>query len=287
VACVAQMLGEACTVGDARACAFVGRMWIDGRGVARDVERGLEMLVRACDGGVALACVVGVRWLSEPLHARDLPDASDLGARFEVQHGCLTGEPQACFQLGVGLYFGHQGFPRDRARAALAYERGCDFGAAIACNNLGDALAHGDGVARDVVRSASMYDKACRLGEPMGCANFGYMIEHGEGVIRDRARARQLDRDACVSGEVYGCFHAEMLAAQDAGAPRDSQGAFNHWRRACARADARACAFVGIIYEDGPDGLARDADKSLEAMRRACGLGDERACEWVKLHPES
>jgi uncharacterized protein len=286
VACVARMLGEACTLGEPRACAFVGRMWIDGRGVARDVEHGIDMLMRACDGGVMLACVVGVRWLSEPLHSQDLPDATDLGTRFEVEHGCLTGESQACFQAGVCFYFGRHGFPRDRVRAALAYQRGCDFGAAIACNNLGDALAYGEGVARDVIRSARMFDKACRLGEAMGCANSAYMLEHGEGVVRDRGRARDLYRESCVSGEVYGCLHAEMLAAQDAGAPHDPERALSYWRRACGLADARACAFVGVIYEDGPDGLARDGDKSLQAMNRACGLGDGRACEWMKQHPD-
>ena len=76
-----------------------------------------------------------------------------------------------------------------------------------------------------------------------------------------------------------------MLSAQDAGAPRDSQQALVYWGRACTRGVAKACAYVGIIYEDGPDGLTRYGDKSLEAMKRACGLGDDRACEWVKEHP--
>jgi TPR repeat protein len=280
------MLDEACSLGDAHACAFVGRMWIDGRGVPRDVARGMAALTNACDGGVALACIVAVRWLNQPLNARDLPDASELRTRFGVEHACLTGEPGSCFQVGLLLYFGREGYPRDRARAALAYERGCDLGAARACNNLGDALAYGEGVERDVIRSAALFDKACRLGEAMGCANSGFMFERGEGVTRDRARARDLYREACVSGDVYGCLHAEMLAAQDAGAPRDPQRALSYWRRACERANAQACAFLGVMYEDGPDGLLRDADKSLEAMNRACNLGHPRACEWVKAHPD-
>lgn len=110
------------------------------------------------------------------------------------------------------------------------------------------------------------------------------MFERGEGVARDRGRARDLFRAACASGEVYGCLHAEMLAAEDAGAPRDPERALAHWRRACVASDPRACAFVGLIYEDGPDDLARDTDKSLEAMNRGCRLGSAYACEWVKEH---
>jgi TPR repeat protein len=278
------MLDEACSGGDARACAFAGRMWLDGRGVARDVGRGIDALVRACDGGVALACIVGVRRLSQPLYARELPDASQLRARLGAEHACLSGESGSCAEVGLLFYFGRNGFPRDRALAAQSYQRGCDLGAGLACNNLGDALAYADGVERDVVRSAAMFDRACRLGEAMGCANLGYMFEHGEGVTRDRERARELYRDACARGDVYGCLHAEMFVRQDAGAPRDPQQALDYWRRACALADARACAFVGVIYEDGPDGKARDVEKSLEAMNRACRMSDERACEWMKAH---
>jgi TPR repeat protein len=278
------MLEEACSLGDARACSFVGRMWLDGRGVARDVGKGIAALVRACDEGVALACMVGVRWLSQPLYAREFPDASQLNARLGVEHACLSGEASSCSEVGLRFYFGRNGFPRDRARAARAYERGCDLGGGLACNNLGDALAYADGVDRDLVRSAAMFERACRLGEAMGCANLGYMFEHGEGVSRDRPRARELYRDACASGDVYGCIHAEMLARQDAGAPRDPPRALAYWQRACAIADARACAYVGVMYEDGVDGLSRDAEKSNDAMNRACSLGDPRACEWMKSH---
>jgi TPR repeat protein len=279
------MLGEACMLGDARACSFAGRMWLDARGVPRDAERGMGMLERACDGGVPLACIVAVRWLNEPLHARDFPEAADLKARLASEHACLRGDAEECYGVGLLFYFGRSGFPRDKARAAAAYQRGCDLGDPHACNNLGDALAYGDGIERDVVRSATMFDKACRLGEPLGCANSGYMFEHGEGVVRDVVRARGLYRAACVSGDVYGCLHAEMLAAQEATASSDAQRAFAQWRRACSAGDARACAFVGVVYEDGPDGLARDTEKSLEAMDRACSLRNERACEWMKAHP--
>jgi uncharacterized protein len=284
VSCVARMLAEACQLGDARGCAFAGRMWVDGRAVERDVVRGIAMLVRACDGGVALSCVVGVRWLGEPAHARDMPDAVDLRARLEAEHACLTGEAGTCYQVGLLFYFGRSAFPQDRAQAVQAYGRGCDLGDSRACNNLGDALAHGDGVERDAVRSVAMFDRACRLGEALGCSNSGQMFERGEGVVRDRVRARTLYRAACASGDIYGCLHAEMLATQDAGAPRDPARAFAFFRRACERRDARACAFVGVIYDDGPEGGSRDTDKSLEAMNRACMLGEGRACEWIKEH---
>jgi TPR repeat protein len=285
VACVARMLSEACSLGDPRGCAFAGRLWLDGRGVARDAERGMDMLVRACDGGVGLACLVGARWLGDSANVRDI-GAPELRARLELEHACIVGQSDSCYQVGLLFYFGKDAFPRDRAKANEAYARGCDLGDARACNNLGDGLAYGDGAPRDTQRAAATFAKACRLGEALGCANWGYMAERGEGMERDLARARALYRDACATGDIYGCLHADMLAAEDAGAPRDPDRALAHWRRACERdRNARACSFVGLMYEDGPDGFARDETKSLQAMNRACELGDRRACEWVKSRP--
>jgi len=285
LACVARTLADACSLGDAAACGFAGRLWLDGRGVPPDAERGMGMLARACDGGVALSCMVAVRWLADAEHARRVHDGPELRARLDVEHGCLIDNAEDCFRVGYALYTGHDGFPRDQRRAVEAYGRGCDLGHAYACNNLGDALAYGDGVARDVERAAATFGKACHLGEPLGCANYAFMLEHGEGVARDVARARALYRDACTSGDVYGCLHSEMMDAQDAGAPREVPRALAQWERACAAKDARACAFVGVVYEDGPDGYARDEAKSLRAMGRACQLGNKRACDWMKVHP--
>ncbi len=285
IACVARTLGDACAAGDAHACGFAGRLWLDGRGVDADVERGMAMLVRACDGGFALACAAAERWLDNPAHARAVKEPLELRGRLETERACIAGDPgEPCYEAGRCFYFGRGAFPRDLVRAVEAYERGCNLGDSRACNNLGDALAYGEGVERDLVRSAATFERACRLGEELGCANLGHMAERGDGVVRDRRRAADLYRTACAGGEIYGCLHAEMLAAEDAGAPRDPERALVYWRRACAASDARACAFVGVIYEDGPDDLSRDTEKSLEAMNRGCRMGNGYACEWVKEH---
>ena len=246
------------------------------------------MLVKACDGGVTMACAVTASWLGEATHAAELGGGvQDLLARVEGQRTCFLGQAEACFQMGVLFYYGRDAFPRDRVKSSKAFARGCDLGDSRACNNLGDALAYGDGVGRDVESAAANFLKACRLGEALGCANLGYMTEHGEGVTRDRARAQALYREACDAGDVYGCLHVDLVVAENAGAPRDPQRALAHWGRACDPGrSARACAFVGLLYEDGPDGVSRDEAKSLRAMTRACELGDSRACDWVKAHPD-
>ncbi len=284
VACVGRMLTEACTLGDAAACGNAGRMWLDGRGVGPDVERGMAMVARACEGGVPLACVAGMRWLSEDRHEQTFPDGSSLRRRLDDEHSCLTGSAQHCMQMGLDLYAGRPPYTRDYARAAIEYQRGCDLGSGLACSNLGDAYEYGTGVPRDLSHAASLYERACHTGMALGCSNLGHLLEHGEGLARDVARARLLYRDACAAGDVYGCLHVSLLAAEEAGAPRDPRGSVAHWQRACDARDGRACAFVGLLFEDGPDGFARDEARSLKAMSRACDLGYRDGCAWLRYH---
>jgi TPR repeat protein len=296
IGCVARMLSEACSQGDARACGFAGRLWLEGRGVARDVQTGLTLLTRACDDGLVIGCSAGAQWLAKEgdetgkqASAQSVPadQKAALRVRFELEQSCLLGQSDACYQVGEFFGAGLDGFPRDLARAAQEYSRGCNFEDARACNSVGCALEYGDGIARDPARAKASFERACHLGESTGCANVGYMAEHGEGTARDVPLARGLYRDACRAGEFYGCVHAELLDAEDAGAPRDFAGALAHWRRACDGARSRrACEFVSILYLDGSDGALRDAGKSLEAMSRACSLGDLRACVWVKAYRE-
>ena len=306
--CVARMFSEACTGGDIRACGFAGRLWLDGAGAAQDAEtaqRGLAMLTRACDGGLAVSCGVAARWLARKAadSAQDTadgtpdgsPDGTNNGAddgqvlkaRLELEQSCLSGQPDACFQVGQAFEGGNEGFPRDAALAATEYARACDLEDARACNSIGCALEYGDGVPRDSARANEAFERSCHLGESTGCANVGYMAEHGEGTSKDVPRARALYIDACRAGEFYGCVHADMLAAVQNGAPGDFAHALAHWERLCHVArSARACEFVSILYLDGVDGGQRDPAKSLSAMARACSLGEPRACLWVKSYSE-
>jgi TPR repeat protein len=279
--CIARTLAVACEQGESRACAFAGRLFLDGTGLQKDVDHGLALLTRACDDGVALACLVGARFLGE---AHGGSDGSDAQHRFEMQHACLSGQGEACLQVGLLFRLGESGFPADLAKAVVAYTLGCNAGESRSCNNFGDALAYGEGVARDLEKAVVAFDKACHLGEALGCANLAFRFERGLGVPHDLTKARSLYRDACNVGSPYACLHLDLLAAQGNQPPRDTAAAAARWLRACKGGDAHACAFVGLIYDDGPDGLTRDEAKSQAAMSRACELGEPRACDWVRMH---
>jgi TPR repeat protein len=283
LACLTKVFAEACDSGDAQACGFAGRLMLSGRDTEKEPDKGLALLERACDGGFAVACSAGSAWLVDANHASEIPTASEMRARFDLKQACLSGEANPCYELGLSYYFGRDSYPSDRALAVKIYERACDLGESRACNNLGDALFYGEGTPRSVEHAAVLFGRACHLGEALGCANLGYAFEYGDGVTRDEVRANELYRDACVTGEAYGCLHAAMLAAVKRGAPRDPSRALAYWTSRCdTDKNSQSCAFVGVLYEDGPDGRARDETKSHLAMTRACELGERLACEWLK-----
>jgi uncharacterized protein len=284
VACVERTLRDACDRGDPRACGFAGRMLLDGRAVPRDRKAGIALLAQACDDGERMPCLVAVRWLAESDHLTQLGNgtqAAELRVRLDQEYGCLSGNVDECFQVGASYSRGANGYPRSAERSVASYRRACDLGHAVACNNLADAMEYGSGTDHDLVRAAATYERSCRLGLPLGCGNLGYLLENGLGVARNVPRARVLYGSACASGENYACLHVDMMAVQP---PGDPFRAVEHWERLCAARDARACTFVGVIYEDGPDGYARDETKSHAAMERGCTLGNARACEWVQEH---
>jgi TPR repeat protein len=244
------------------------------------------MLAQACDDGDVAACAVAIRWLGDPSH-KTAEDDGDMRSRLENESSCWLGQPDPCFQVGRLFKMGGEGVSADLGRALAAFARGCDLGERISCNELGDALEYGDGVARDLERAATLFDRSCRLGAPIGCANLGYLAEHGAGVARDPARARALYLASCAAGETYGCRHAEMMSAQDAGISRDPSAALAYWQRGCdVRRDGRACAFLSLLYYDGPDGLARDLAKSARTLATSCRLGYRAACSWMREVPD-
>jgi TPR repeat protein len=252
-------------------------MALEGHGVARDTVRGMKMLSAACDEDVVQACVAAIAWLAVSANARAIDSSSALRDRLAQEASCLAGQGEDCFRAGLGFEEGLRAFPVNPGLAVRAYERGCAQGNKHSCASLGEVLAGGEGTARDATRAAAVLERACSLGEPRGCASWGYMFEHADGVAKDLRRARSLYQGACTSGDPYGCLHSEMMAITR---PGDAAHALAGWERACEGGDGRACAFMGILYQDGGEGVARDKGKATEAMGRGCELGNRRACDW-------
>src|SRR4051812_12546213 len=69
----------------------------------------------------------------------------------------------------------------DPTQTAALYQKACDGGQMLGCNNLGVFYEHGTGVGQDAAKAAALYQKACDGGEMRGCNNLGFLHEQGTG----------------------------------------------------------------------------------------------------------
>ncbi len=77
--------------------------------------------------------------------------------------GCEANNASDCNMLGLRYRSGGSGLPPDSKKAADAFQKACDLGAAIGCRNLAPLYAKGDGVQKDPVRAAQLREREKQL----------------------------------------------------------------------------------------------------------------------------
>jgi TPR repeat protein len=265
---------------------YEGRIVLDGVSVVADEARGRMLLERACDDEVVLACDTLARLEHD---APPVASERQVGTgRFDAEAACWRGAVEQCFVVALAFGAGRDGYPHDDRRSVAAYTRACDRGHSTSCNNLANNYYYGDGAPVDWARAARLYVEACDDGLAIGCANIGFLAEYGDGIPLDMKRAEHEYRDACTLLSSYGCVHLDMLAAYRGGVPHAPDKAVARWKSECEAptvtvVSMRACAFYGVMFEDGK-GVPRDSARATGLMRRACDAKYKPACDWVAEH---
>jgi len=162
----AEVYQRACDGGIKPACRNLGLMLRDGRGVPADLPRAELLLDKACKGSVPLACT-SAGDLDAMLAAKGAPNRSKQ-AIAHYKHGCETGDPTACRQLGV-VYLEGKGMPKSPTTAEVWLQRACLADEAVGCRLLGAMLVQGAGVPRDVERGKQLLARACDAKDADAC----------------------------------------------------------------------------------------------------------------------
>jgi TPR repeat protein len=173
---------------------------------------------------------------------------------------CIDGH--TCFELGERL---GETAP---ARAAIAYERACDFKVPGGCINAAIALESKS----DLAKAATLNARACELGAHRGCANLGVALLLGEGVPIDLVRARRLLVEACQHEDPIGCRNAAVIYRDGLGVDKDLTQTRELVTRACEFGDheeAGACEDAGAMFLAGP---AKNVKRAASYFERACTL---------------
>lgn len=134
----------------------VGRLYVEGRGTALDLD---------------LALV----WYGKAALLGDVAAITNLGAIYEN---------------------GPEGFRVDKATAYLWYKIAADRGYGVAQSELGYAYATGQGIGEDLEQARLWWEKAAAQDEPSAYFNLGYIYEAGLGVETDIPRAARYYYDS-------------------------------------------------------------------------------------------
>ena len=152
---------------------------------------------------------------------------------------CSCDDGDCAARLGV-LYSD----ARRDGEALRLFERSCDRGSALGCNNLGTFVLAGRAVAADASRAARLFERACRLRDPSACYNLGVVYQDGNGVARDPVLAAELLQQACALGMAHACTSLGIVFARGSIGPADELRARAMFDRACDRGDGEGCAML-------------------------------------------
>jgi TPR repeat protein len=258
---------RACRAGDQRACYWKGSLELSSGNTAQ----GVELMVRACDAGVGMACNEVGFFHSEAKHGfkRDGARAVALWKR-----ACEQGSKDGCDSWGTGLRDGVGG-PIDLEGAVAAYERACKLDDAAGCTNLGAALLRGAGTKANPARAEALWRKVCAQEEIYrSCRLLGAELVRGE-LIKPREEEEGLAvlRRACNLGRGDDCLEA-ALAMRDYGSKAES---LRYLRTSCAWESTRGCRELGKVLSRDP---AEDAqEESRAVLQKACERKDDESCK--------
>ena len=90
---------------------------------------------------------------------------------------------------------------KDEIKALDFYEKACDLGNGLGCNNAGVLYVS----KQQYAKARKLYEKGCGLDNGTACLNLGGRYYNGQGARQDFAKAKELAGKACDLGVQEGC----------------------------------------------------------------------------------
>jgi uncharacterized protein len=148
-----------CSLGLAFSCSSAARAYAEGKGVSKDVQKGLDYFAKACQGGSSEVCGdFADELVKGEAFPKDLRRASEIATK-------LCESPDAKAQARAFSY--------------------CDKAAEIYLE-----LGRPD-------KALPFAKKACESSKPMGCFTLAQMQESGKGTPKNAAAANAIYQEGC------------------------------------------------------------------------------------------
>lgn len=211
--------------------------------------------------------------------------AADEWTLADARTAAANGNPKAEYFLALSYAHG-QGVAVDNIRAAQYMRKSADNGYAPAEAALGSFYAHGTGVQQDLAEAMRWYRKAAAQGNALAEYCLGYACAYGQGEPKDIEQALKWWQQSAAQGEVYaenalGHFYLHGEGPGDTNHINNTASA--QWLLKAARQDyVPAMQDLAGLYESG-SGVKKDFRQALQWYFRAAELGDASAQDKLGL----
>ena len=211
----------------------LGRYYIDGRGMSRNIEKGRHRLAQSVAG------------LRKAASNRD-PDAecflghmrvSCKGEQFTMSPAGIYQHVPDEFALNV------EGVSKDNSKAAKWYSRSAKQGNVVALFCLGWLYTNGNGVKHSVTKGKKYYLIAAKQGFSPAQCNMGF----NHSAFMNYKKAAMWTRKAAEQGLAIAQFNLGKLHTHGLGVTRNAEEATKWYRKAFLSGEGRALSgFLGV-----------------------------------------
>ena len=222
------------------ACGAMAEFYVLGKGIDKDIEKGLEILNKNVEKENSTAT-----FIMATLYARggevnkDYFKALNLGLK-----SCEKGEAIAC-RLIAEIYQNGLGVSANKEKAFEFFKKSCVGNNAsldaAGCVNAGAMLEMGSGTNKNVNEALKMYNTACSLGENLGCSNYGLLLYK----LQKYQESLSFNSKACDHRKVAkSCYISAIQYATSQGVSQNEQYTIKYLKLACEYGENDACSFL-------------------------------------------
>jgi hypothetical protein len=273
VAAAFRLYQTAETEGSAVAATCLGKLYAEGQGTQKNLDKAKFYLDKAANLGDAEASYqLGQLYQTGQISNVSKPESMKLAVQ-HYERAAQDGHPDALTDLGFIFEKGLAG-PVDQERAIDCYKKAVLSNNARAMNNLGVFyLSKSPSEAASQARALDLFKQGAALGSPLAQTNLGICYVKGLGTKQDYLAAQQLFEEAAEKNDADALFFSTYFRLKEMQI-HSSEDGYHQSAEALRRvlianpAHSDAMYYLGYLYENG-FGVAKDAKTALHFYTRA------------------
>ena len=261
-----QVLQDA-NAGDISACAYLGKMYYEGTGVAQNYNEAFKWYQKAADNGVTGAYTwLGVMYYNGQGVAQNYEKAF-----LWTKKAAENGAADAYVGLGV-MYCKGQGVAQNYGEAFQWFQKAVDNGDPVAYGWLVSMYYNGQGVSQNYGEAFKWTKKAAEKGIAAAYAGLGGMYYKGQGVAQNYNEAFKWYQKAADNGDADAYVGLGVMYCKGQGVAQNYNEAFKWYQKAADNGVASAFAYLGEMYYAG-DGVAQNYNEAFKWFQKAADNG--------------